>query len=86
MAAKIYLRVIDEAEEGKDSILVAGVLPMFKGSEDENLACGSCKQVLCRNVSTRTLYERFSASGRLVLRCICGAFNLAPTQRLAEPD
>lgn len=81
MASKIYLKVVDfEAGDsvlviaGKDGVLMKGDNP------DENLACGNCKTVIARHVSTRMLYERFTADKRLLCLCRCGAHNLVPSQ------
>jgi hypothetical protein len=78
MAAKIYLQVIDDTDPDQDGVIVAHVLPVIAGNEDENLACGSCKAVLGRNISTRTVYERFPGNHRRIIRCTCGADNLLP--------
>lgn len=74
MAAKIYLPVVEPTDQ--DSILT-GHTPVFKGDNpDENLACGDCKTVVAKNVSTLELGARFvSPSGRLLLQCECGAYN-----------
>lgn len=44
-------------------------------------AAESCREVIARNVSTRTVFERLSAPHRLVVRCVCGAHNLVPYQK-----
>lgn len=81
MAAKIYLKMV-EHDPGKDSVLAAfdPDLPILRGDEDEHLACGQCKAILGRNVSTRRVYELFRAPHRLLMRCECGAHNLVPSQ------
>jgi hypothetical protein len=39
------------------------------------LACGACGAVIARNISTRTIFHRWSsASGRAFVRCHCGAY------------
>ena len=81
MTAKLYLTVVEDADMTKDSILNFTSLPGMKGEDDESLACGRCKTVLCRNVSTRTVYSKFGAPNRLLIRCTCGATNLLPSQR-----
>ena len=78
MAAKIYLPLTEP--KTNDSILQAGVLPITRGHDDENLACGSCKSVIFRGVSTRTVYEKMRPQHRLVAQCTCGAHNLLPSQ------
>lgn len=84
MTAKIYLMVIDPPEPGTATILQFAQMPAFKGSDDENLACGACKTIVGRNVSTRTIFERLAAEGPIVVVCDCGAHNLLPTQRARE--
>jgi hypothetical protein len=78
MSYEIYLKVVDPEET--DSTLVPDALPIFKGDEDESLACGNCKEVIARGVSTKTFYERLSADHRLVVRCPCGAHNVIPSE------
>ena len=78
MPHKLYLTVVEPKDD--DTVLSIatpdGVL--FKGDEDENLACGACKIVIARGVTTRTIHSRFIAETRLVARCKCGAHNLLP--------
>ena len=78
MTAKIYLKETQKLPG--DSILQAGVLPIMRGEEDENLACGACKSIIFRGVSTRIVYERIRPENRLVVQCTCGAHNLLPSQ------
>jgi len=79
MAANIYLNLA-EPDEG-DSVLAPKVFPVFRGNEhDENIACGSCRQLIAQCVSTRTLYLRYSTPKRLLIRCTCGAHNIVPAQ------
>lgn len=80
MASKIYLNIVESLET--DTTLLVDKLPAFTGEEDENLACGACKNVIGRNVSTRSLYERFAVPSRLIVRCLCGAHNAIPSQRV----
>ena len=81
MTANLYLTVVDDADMTKDSILNFTSLPGLKGDDDESLACGRCKTVLCRNVSTKSVYSKFGAPNRLLIRCTCGAVNVLPSQR-----
>lgn len=68
MANNIYLPVIDSADAAEDLILERDA-QVLRGRDDEHLARGACRSVLGRNMSTRTLYERYSnASGRLLLK------------------
>ena len=81
MANNIYLPIVDDADAAEDLIL-AGDAPVLRGRDDEHLACGACRSVLARNTSTRTLYERYSnGSGRLLLKCRCGALNKANVRK-----
>ena len=88
MTTKLYLTVVDDADPSADMILTwtgKPGEPMFTGDEpDENLACGACKTVLARHVSTRTLHGKFSTRGRLIIECGCGAQNLAPASSVSE--
>ena len=50
MAAKIYLPIV--APTDADSI-IGGAMPVIVGNKpEENLACGRCKSVIAKNVST----------------------------------
>lgn len=86
MATKLYLTVVTDASSDKDAILHTSQLPLILGDEDENLACGSCKEVIARNCSTRTLHERFSTNpgSRLIAHCTCGADNLLPSGQVTK--
>ena len=76
MAAKIYLPTTNDVD-GEAIIESPNDSPIIKGHDDENLACGSCRAIIARNVSTRTLFERFATdTGRLLLKCKCGAHNV----------
>ena len=74
MAAKIYLPIVEPTDE--DSV-IGGAMPVLVGDDpEENLACGRCKSVIAKNVSTLDLGKKFSSqSGRLILQCECGAHN-----------
>lgn len=79
MTTKIYLPVVDDADPERDSIVRPKgdlKMPLFEGSDkDESLACGACKTVVARHVSTRTFGERFATGGaRLLTQCECGAY------------
>ena len=85
MANKLYLTVVSDALPQRDAILQPDKLPLMLGNEDENLACGACKNVIARNVSTRTVHQRFgTAGGRLIARCPCGADNVLPAPDFGE--
>lgn len=80
MEQKHYLTLITDASPERDSIMYPKSLPLMRGNEDENLACGSCKAIIVRNASVRTIHQRFVtvATSRLIARCVCGADNLLP--------
>lgn len=81
IVAKIYLTVIQDEQPGDGGVL-ATRLPWVEGDEtDENLACGSCKAVIVRGVTTTTLHNMFKADGRLIVACICGAKNIIPSRQ-----
>lgn len=81
MSYKLYLTVV-EPHEG-DTTLEAKTLPLFSGQGDENLACGMCNKVIARGVSTKDVHDRFVTDNRLIVRCVCGAHNFIPSQKLA---
>jgi phage FluMu protein Com len=63
------------------SIFSATCLPVMKGSEEDNLLCGSCSVVLAEGVSEQTLATRFAVRSELLVRCPkCGALNELPAQ------
>jgi hypothetical protein len=78
----IRLPVVDDPSPGRDAIM-RGAPPLFRGDDDESLACGRCGVVVARRVSTRTLYRQTHCeSARLLLVCACGAYNLLHVQCL----
>lgn len=78
MAAKIYLPVVEDLTDA--AFVTAPQMPLMIGNESENLACGKCKTVVFRNVSTFTVAQRLaSSSGKLLLKCTCGAHLLLPS-------
>jgi hypothetical protein len=78
----IRLPVVDDPSPDKDAIM-RRTTPLFSGNDDENLACGRCGAMVARCVSTRTLYRQtHSESARLLLDCLCGAYNLLHVQSL----
>lgn len=79
MSVKIYLPVTDDIE-GCAILVPADGNSLLKGNDDENLACGECKKVLARGVSTRTLYDKFVVDKALLIKCPCGAHNKIPAQ------
>lgn len=86
MTAKIYLPVVTDAD-ADDTVIEMKVLPAFKGGDvDENLACGSCKAVIAKGVSTGDFYGRFVVGKRLLALCPCGAHNVIPTKTDPEVD
>ena len=63
------------------SIFSATCLPVMKGSDKDNLLCGSCSVVLAEGVSEQTLATRFAVQSELLLRCPkCGALNELPAR------
>lgn len=80
MANNIYLPIVADGDASEEMILEGDAA--LRGRDDEHLACGACRSVLARNISTRTLYQRYSnKSGRLLLRCRCGALNKANVRK-----
>lgn len=78
MSNKIYLPVVTDVDLDKSTVLTCTALPFAKGGDDENLACGKCKGVIMRNVSSRTFYERFGSDGPMIFHCPCGAYVKLP--------
>ncbi len=81
MTAKIYFNVIAEEEVESDAITVEiedGTI--FRGNEpDESLACGSCKYVFARHITTRFFIGNMlqpAGNRQILLKCHCGALNL----------
>lgn len=76
MAAKLYFPVIQEPEEGAFFVEITSET-VFNGNEPhENLACGSCKRVWGRNLSSRTFISEVCKAPKdrqLILTCGCGA-------------
>ena len=86
MTTKIYLTVV-EPEEGDSTIMWDGPKgqPMLVGDEpDESYACGKCRSVLLKHISTKSLYSQFSTPKRLVFQCGCGAHNLVPSKQVPK--
>lgn len=84
MANDIPLPLVYDPDPARDTIVEAGT-PMLSGADNENLVCGACKSIVARNVATRSLYERNSSeSGRLLIKCDCGAFNKANVRRTVD--
>lgn len=76
MAAKIYLPVITEIDDDAQTLVFKKGTKLSGHDPDENLACGSCKTVLAKNMSTLDLRKLLDGSGRtnqIVLKCGCGA-------------
>ena len=81
MAAKIYFPIIGEGEIEPDAfrLVIEDGTVFNSNSPDENLACGACKYVFGRNMTTRTFVTEMwkpSAGLQIVLKCHCGAQNL----------
>jgi hypothetical protein len=81
MTTKRHLQVVASPPEGS-SVLICGILPQWKANDDESLACGKCREVLARNVSTKRMYELHATVGQLMAQCTCGAYNLLPSTRV----
>lgn len=82
----IKLPLIDDPNPKTDSIL-HGMTPFFEGNESESLVCGACGEILGRNISTRSIYEKVaSKSGRLILKCKCAANNKANVRRVVDTN
>lgn len=79
MTSKIYLPVVDGPEEGDATLVYDGPKdqPILQGdNREESLACGNCKRVIVKHMSTSDVFNGISStSGRLLLRCNCQAYN-----------
>lgn len=78
MTTIVYLKVV-EPEDTDSRYVWSGEKgePVFEGAEpDQSLACGACRTMLARDVSTQTLAQRFEVPSRLTIQCACGATNL----------
>lgn len=75
MAAKIYLKMLDHTVEGAVILALEEGARIESDDPEENLACGSCKRVLFRNMSTRTLHAKIIPGGvtaQIAVKCPCG--------------
>jgi hypothetical protein len=81
MSSKLYLPTVDAVDEGTAVVFIFPKMPAMTGDEDENLACGSCKTVVARGVSTRTLHERNVAPDGAFVKCDCGKYVQLPFKR-----
>jgi hypothetical protein len=73
---KIYLPIVTDVDPLRDAVITVDTPngEFMKGDGDENLACGACKKVIIRGMSTADIFDQFgSETGRLVLRHQCGA-------------
>lgn len=82
MGSVITLNVVEHEEGDTGPVFAEGV--GFVGQEDESLACGACGFLICKGVSTRTMFNRFGAPKRLVVKCGCGALNHLPSKIMPE--
>lgn len=60
----------------RDAVLMPRTLPTFSGSENEDLVCGKCADVIGVRISPGTARRAHPEGERLVVRCTCGALNL----------
>jgi len=73
MGARIRLPVVSALVAASEQVRRIS-LPLARGDDDENLACGACGAIIARNMSARSLYRRYSSpTGRMLVRCRCGA-------------
>lgn len=59
-----------------DAVLLPRALPRFTGDEHEDVVCGRCRDLIGSQISPCTIRRRHPEGKRLVIRCLCGAFNL----------
>jgi len=62
--------------KGHDSLLLPRSLPIFTGSDAEDLVCGKCADVIARRASPPAARCRYPEGDRLIVRCTCGALNV----------
>ncbi len=80
MTTKTYLRVVPEPPEGQALILQFTNNPQLQGKDvDANIACGNCKKLVAKDMTTHSLSESLSAQTTLVILCPCGAYNALPS-------
>lgn len=73
MGLTIRLPVVADAAD-KDGRTPLVMPPTGRGDDGESLVCGACGGVIARNISTRSVFRRWSSvSGRVLVRCRCGA-------------
>lgn len=59
-----------------DALLISRSLPLFSGSEPEDLACGNCAGTIGSRIGLQSARRRHPEGVRLLVRCTCGALNL----------
>lgn len=62
----------------RDALLLARPATPLVGTEQHDLACGKCGELLAEGLSARTLRRRHPEGRRLIVRCGCRALNLVP--------
>lgn len=72
------LETISEVQLATDAHIRANKAPVVTGSDEGDLNCGGCGIVLASNASPELIHQRFETDQRLILECICGAFNIIP--------
>lgn len=72
MKKKIELKIIPEPKPGTRTVIVAKVLPAFKGSGPIDLICGNCKAVIAEGIGHGQI-------ANMVIQCpICKLYNDIP--------
>lgn len=81
MARKIYLPLATEPDPDRDAILKrTRPLPVFRGGDDDNLACPGCKGVIAQGISVASFEGRYVTPQRLVFHCPCGTYSVLPSR------
>ena len=69
------LHLLSKASD-RDAVLLARSLPAFTGQEGDDLLCGKCGGTLAAGVRAQTLRREHPEGNRLIVRCVCKAYNL----------
>lgn len=85
MATKTYMPIADDPDPLLDVILErTKPLPVFRGNEDEHLACPGCRGNIAHGISARAFEGRYATQRRLVFHCPCGTYSVLPSRH--DPD
>lgn len=71
-----------EYDAGTDAVMTARSLPALTGEGPSDLRCGGCEEIVAKGLNPASIAHAFETDRRLLLKCLCGAYNLV---RQAKP-